>query len=102
MFGLLFLAILVNSLCSRLWIGQPRRSRVSPFPVVPRKQELTSEADPLLYDELVRQFQTPAEREADGKAKGYGRVLEGSLLRGEARLAKTASDNGRHKNFSHF
>ncbi|KAB5559830.1 coiled-coil domain-containing protein [Coniochaeta sp. 2T2.1] len=45
-------------------------------------------ADPLLYDELVRQFQTPAEREADGKAKGYGRVLEGSLLRGEARLAK--------------
>ncbi|KAB5547038.1 coiled-coil domain-containing protein [Coniochaeta sp. 2T2.1] len=45
-------------------------------------------ADPLLYDELVRQFQTPAEREADGKAKGYGRVLEGSLLRGEARLAR--------------
>ncbi|OIW30609.1 hypothetical protein CONLIGDRAFT_284883 [Coniochaeta ligniaria NRRL 30616] len=50
-------------------------------------------ADPLLYDELVRQFQTPAEREADGKAKGYGRVLEGSLLRGEARLAKLAGSS---------
>jgi hypothetical protein len=46
--------------------------------------------DPLLYDELVRKFQTPAEREAEGKAKGYGRVLEGSLLRGEARLAALA------------
>lgn len=52
--------------------------------------QLTIAADPLLYDELVRKFQTPAEREADGKAKGYGRVLEGSLLRGEARLAQLA------------
>ncbi|KAK0717237.1 hypothetical protein B0T26DRAFT_647051 [Lasiosphaeria miniovina] len=45
-------------------------------------------ADPLLYDFLVRRFQTPAEREAEGRAKGYARVLEGSLLRGEERLAK--------------
>ncbi|KAK1849423.1 coiled-coil domain-containing protein [Colletotrichum chrysophilum] len=44
-------------------------------------------ADPLLYDTLVRRFQTPAEREADGRAKNYSRVLEESLLRGEARLA---------------
>ncbi|KAF4815146.1 hypothetical protein CGCTS75_v013176 [Colletotrichum tropicale] len=44
-------------------------------------------ADPLLYDTLVRRFQTPAEREADGRAKSYSRVLEESLLRGEARLA---------------
>ncbi|KAJ0384740.1 hypothetical protein COL922a_007742 [Colletotrichum nupharicola] len=44
-------------------------------------------ADPLLYDILVRRFQTPAEREADGRAKSYSRVLEESLLRGEARLA---------------
>ncbi|KAJ4298418.1 hypothetical protein N0V88_003448 [Collariella sp. IMI 366227] len=34
-------------------------------------------ADPLLYDFLIRRFQTPAEREAEGKAKGYARVLEG-------------------------
>ncbi|TEA19885.1 hypothetical protein C8034_v009816 [Colletotrichum sidae] len=44
-------------------------------------------ADPLLYDTLVRKYQTPAEREAAGRAKGYSRVLEESLLRGEARLA---------------
>ncbi|KAG7291502.1 hypothetical protein NEMBOFW57_001521 [Staphylotrichum longicolle] len=45
-------------------------------------------ADPLLYDFLIRRFQTPAEREAEGRSKGYARVLEGSLLRGEERLAK--------------
>ncbi|KAK3996264.1 coiled-coil domain-containing protein-domain-containing protein [Cladorrhinum sp. PSN332] len=45
-------------------------------------------ADPLLYDFLVRRFWTPAEREADGKRKGYARVLEGSLLRGEERLSR--------------
>ncbi|KAJ0380039.1 hypothetical protein COL26b_001539 [Colletotrichum chrysophilum] len=47
----------------------------------------TFDIDPLLYDTLVRRFQTPAEREADGRAKSYSRVLEESLLRGEARLA---------------
>ncbi|CAL3971191.1 unnamed protein product, partial [Diplocarpon coronariae] len=26
---------------------------------------------PLLYDRCIRRFQTAAEREADGKAKGY-------------------------------
>ncbi|KAH6855322.1 hypothetical protein B0I37DRAFT_442181 [Chaetomium sp. MPI-CAGE-AT-0009] len=45
-------------------------------------------ADPLLYDSLIRRFQTPSEREAEGRQKGYARVLEGSLLRGEERLAK--------------
>ncbi|KAK1998155.1 coiled-coil domain-containing protein [Colletotrichum falcatum] len=44
-------------------------------------------ADTLLYDSLIRRFQTPAEREAEGKSKGYSGVLESSLLRGEARLA---------------
>ncbi|KAK0612354.1 hypothetical protein B0T17DRAFT_584115 [Bombardia bombarda] len=48
-------------------------------------------ADPLLYDSLIRRFQTPAEREAEGRAKGYARVLEGSLMRGEERLAKLAA-----------
>ncbi|KAF9869526.1 coiled-coil domain-containing protein [Colletotrichum karsti] len=53
-------------------------------------------ADPLLYDTLVRKFQTPAEREAESRAKGYSRVLEESLLRGEARLAdlKSSVDGG--------
>lgn len=43
-------------------------------------------ADPLLYDRLVRRFQTPAEREAEGRAKGYSGVLEADLLRSEAKL----------------
>ncbi|GKT66635.1 coiled-coil domain-containing protein [Colletotrichum tofieldiae] len=48
-------------------------------------------ADTLLYDSLIRKFQTTAEREAEGKAKGYSGVLESSLLRGEARLADLKS-----------
>ncbi|KAF2139125.1 uncharacterized protein K452DRAFT_233220 [Aplosporella prunicola CBS 121167] len=43
-------------------------------------------AFPLLYDRLVRRFQTPAEREAEGRAKGYSGVLEADLLRSEAKL----------------
>ncbi|KAK0665837.1 coiled-coil domain-containing protein-domain-containing protein [Cercophora samala] len=48
-------------------------------------------SDPLLHDHLIRRFLTPSEREADSKQKGYARVLEGSLLRGEERLAKLSS-----------
>ncbi|QSZ37103.1 hypothetical protein DSL72_009195 [Monilinia vaccinii-corymbosi] len=44
-------------------------------------------ADPLLYDRCVRRFQSAAEREADGKAKGYSGVLEADLYRSEAKLA---------------
>ncbi|KAM0280152.1 hypothetical protein ACHAQH_004224 [Verticillium albo-atrum] len=47
-------------------------------------------AYPLLYEKLVRQYQTPAEREAEGRRKGYSRVLEGDLLRGEARMVEIA------------
>jgi hypothetical protein len=43
--------------------------------------------DPLLYDRCVRRFQTPAEREADGRSKGYSGVLEADLYRSEAKLA---------------
>ncbi|KAF2085547.1 hypothetical protein K490DRAFT_75156 [Saccharata proteae CBS 121410] len=43
-------------------------------------------ADPLLYDRLIRRFQTPAEREAEGRAKGYSGVLEADLLRSEAKM----------------
>ncbi|KAI5921779.1 coiled-coil domain-containing protein-domain-containing protein [Camillea tinctor] len=49
-------------------------------------------ADPLLYDALIRRFQSPAEREREGREKGYSRVLEGDLLRGEARLSHLAGD----------
>ncbi|ROW10409.1 hypothetical protein VMCG_01742 [Cytospora schulzeri] len=48
-------------------------------------------ADPDLYDTAVRRFQTPAEREAEGRSRGWGKVLESSLMRGEARLERVAS-----------
>lgn len=47
-------------------------------------------ADPLLYDRLVRRFQTPAEREAEGRAKGYSGILEADILRSEAKIAALA------------
>ncbi|KAL2868546.1 uncharacterized protein BJX67DRAFT_379925 [Aspergillus lucknowensis] len=43
-------------------------------------------ADPLLYDRLIRRFQTPAEREAEGRAKGFSGVLQADLLRSEAKI----------------
>ncbi|OBT65392.1 hypothetical protein VE03_06012 [Pseudogymnoascus sp. 23342-1-I1] len=46
--------------------------------------------DPLLYDRCVRRFQSTAEREADGRAKGYSGVLEADLYRSEAKLAALA------------
>ncbi|KAI0385089.1 coiled-coil domain-containing protein-domain-containing protein [Hypomontagnella monticulosa] len=50
-------------------------------------------ADPLLYDALIRRFQSPEEREKEGRVKGYSRVLEVDLLRGEAKLAHLRSQN---------
>lgn len=41
----------------------------------------------MLYDRCVRRFQTAAEREAEGRSKGYSGVLEADLFRGEAKLA---------------
>ncbi|KAL5343490.1 coiled-coil domain-containing protein-domain-containing protein [Aspergillus crustosus] len=43
-------------------------------------------ADPLLYDRLIRRFQTPAEREVEGRAKGFSGVLQADLLRSEAKM----------------
>jgi hypothetical protein len=44
-------------------------------------------AEPLLYDRLIRRFQTAAEREAEGRKKGYAGRLEADLYRSEAKLA---------------
>jgi hypothetical protein len=41
----------------------------------------------LLSARCVRRFQSAAEREADGRAKGYSGVLEADLYRSEAKLA---------------
>ncbi|KAF4976616.1 hypothetical protein FZEAL_6747 [Fusarium zealandicum] len=51
-------------------------------------------ADPILYERLVKRFQTASEREAEGKAKGYGRTLEADLQRGEAKLTRLKESNG--------
>ncbi|KAI9850662.1 MAG: hypothetical protein M1838_005307 [Thelocarpon superellum] len=44
-------------------------------------------ADPLLYDRCIRRFQSAAEREAEGRRKGYSGVLEADLMRSEAKVA---------------
>ncbi|KAL8847134.1 MAG: hypothetical protein Q9221_007799 [Calogaya cf. arnoldii] len=49
-------------------------------------------ADPLAYDRLIRRFQTAAEREADGKKKGYSGVLEADLWRSEAKIDALAQN----------
>lgn len=43
-------------------------------------------ADPLLYDRLIRQYQTPAEREAEGRRKGWSGILHADLERSEAKV----------------
>ncbi|KAJ4259574.1 hypothetical protein NW762_007503 [Fusarium torreyae] len=51
-------------------------------------------ADPVLYERLVKRFQTASEREAEGKAKGYGRTLEADLQRGESKLSRLKEGDG--------
>lgn len=47
---------------------------------------MRSSIDPLLYDRLIRRFQTTAEREAEGRAKGFSGILQADLLRSEAKM----------------
>ena len=61
--------------------------------------QLTSAPDPVKYEALIRHFQTRAEKDAEAQRKGYSRVLEGDLMRGEAKLAAlkaslTPAENG--------
>jgi hypothetical protein len=42
-------------------------------------------ADPLLYDRLIRRFQTAAEREAEGRRKGFSGTMATDLWRVEAK-----------------
>lgn len=46
----------------------------------------TPHPDPLLYDRLIRRFQTASEREKEGRERGYSGVLEANLIRSEAKL----------------
>lgn len=52
-----------------------------------RRTNIHSRIDPLLYDRLVRRFQSAQERESDGRKKGYTGVLEADLTRSEAKLS---------------
>ncbi|CAI6340899.1 unnamed protein product [Periconia digitata] len=42
-------------------------------------------ADPLLYDRLIRRFQSANEREAEGRRKGFSGEIETDLWRAEAK-----------------
>ena len=42
--------------------------------------------DPLLYDRLIRRFQSAEEREKEGKERGYSGSLEADLTRSEAKI----------------
>ena len=48
--------------------------------------------EPLLYDSLIRQHQSAAEREIEGKSRGWGATLEASLLRSEAKMEAARED----------
>ncbi|KAF7118796.1 hypothetical protein CNMCM5793_008421 [Aspergillus hiratsukae] len=62
--------------------------------------ELAAPVDPLLYDRLIRRFQTPAEREAEGRAKGFSGILQADLQRSEAKLDALNNPNP-HAMFSY-
>ena len=61
-----------------------KKDTIIPIQTIPYM--LTTRPDPLLYDRCIRRFLTPAEREADGRKKGYSGVLEADLYRSEAKL----------------
>ena len=43
-----------------------------------------------MYDRTIRRFQTPSERESEGRSKGYSGVLEADLWRSEAKMEALA------------
>ncbi|KAI4104601.1 MAG: hypothetical protein L6R37_003122, partial [Teloschistes peruensis] len=50
---------------------------------------------PLAYDRLIRRFQSAAEREVEGRKKGYSGILEADLWRSEAKIdAISTNENG--------
>lgn len=48
--------------------------------------------DPILYERLIKRHQTPQERQTEGLSKGYARILEADLARGESRLSALATE----------
>ncbi|KAF2124315.1 hypothetical protein P153DRAFT_426737 [Dothidotthia symphoricarpi CBS 119687] len=50
-------------------------------------------ADPLLYDRLIRRFQTASERETEGRLKGFSGQMATDLWRAEAKKDALAQPN---------
>ncbi|KAH0604728.1 uncharacterized protein H6S33_006396 [Morchella sextelata] len=86
---------------SQLSLQAPRMTRPRPDRVTVRNRRLQylaknsptyfsspdlELADPLLYDRLIRQHQSPAEREAEGRKKGWSGILHADLSRSEAKI----------------
>ncbi|GAO13615.1 hypothetical protein UVI_02015180 [Ustilaginoidea virens] len=46
----------------------------------------------VLYERLIKRHQSTEERQREGRAKGYGRVLGADLARGETRLTALATE----------
>ncbi|KXJ85585.1 hypothetical protein Micbo1qcDRAFT_186539 [Microdochium bolleyi] len=68
-----------------------------PRPRAPRSLAQSAQVQvrnhPLLYHEFIRRFQSPEDREKEGRKKGYSCVLEVDLLRGEAKLTRARAAN---------
>ncbi|KAK2597363.1 hypothetical protein QQS21_006060 [Conoideocrella luteorostrata] len=47
---------------------------------------------PILYERLIKRHQTSQERQEEGVTKGYARILEADLARGETRLSALATE----------
>ena len=58
-------------------------------------------ADPLLYDRLIRRFQTAGEREAEGRRKGFSGQLATDLWRAEAKKEALAAPDDAHSLFTY-
>ncbi|PSN59976.1 hypothetical protein BS50DRAFT_579496 [Corynespora cassiicola Philippines] len=57
-------------------------------------QDLSLElADPLLYDRLIRRFQSAAEREEEGRRRGFSGQMHADLWRAEAKKDALANPN---------
>jgi hypothetical protein len=50
-------------------------------------------ADPLLYDRLIRRFQTASEREAEGRRKGFSGQMATDIWRAEAKKDALSQPN---------
>lgn len=68
----------------------PRSARGPPRLGARAPAHLGRPADPLLYERLVKAFQTAAERQSERREMGFGRILESDFARAAQRDARRA------------